>query len=70
MEQLRQQFPRAPAWGQAAFQDWGSVSTAVPEPTTDGGNLKTSSEEDVAAQHRPKRAARPNVKTSGPEWVK
>jgi hypothetical protein len=44
LEQLCQQLPRAPAWGQATSKEWGNVSTraallvledGVPEDTTE-----------------------------------
>jgi hypothetical protein len=58
---LRQQFPRAPAWGHAASQEEGSVSTVRPGPST------TDPEEDA---RRPKRRAKPNKLYSGAEWKK
>jgi hypothetical protein len=35
---LRQEFPAAPAWGQAGFQGGGNVTTAVTSPTEEPSN--------------------------------
>jgi hypothetical protein len=58
--QLRQDFPRAPAWGQAGTQALGSVGG----PTT----IATSDEE----AHGPRvgsRVRRPNIRLAGDEWM-
>ena len=68
---LRQEFPRAPAWGEAVSQGGEDVTDSATTPATqktedsDGGV-----EPDEAGAVRPERArrvARPNKKYSGPE---
>jgi hypothetical protein len=59
LQDLRQRFPRSPAWGQAAFQEQGIVSV----PAINQGPTAQSTLEE-----RPKRAARPNPKYYGPAW--
>ena len=68
VEQLRQQFPRAPAWGQAVSQDRGNVS-APEEPEPDEPS-KEPEQAETSAASRPKRSVRPNTLLSGPEWLK
>ncbi|KAK3135673.1 hypothetical protein QOZ80_5BG0422020 [Eleusine coracana subsp. coracana] len=58
---LRDKFPQASAWGQAAFQGGKNVSTAtmaLSEAGTEGGKVR-----------RGARARKPNVRTSGSEWA-
>jgi len=64
-EALRQEFPRAAAWGQAAFQGGGDVSTSH----TTG---RHDQEEEADDGHRPKamRPSRPNARYAGNEWAK
>jgi hypothetical protein len=52
---LQQLYPFAPAWGQAAFQRWGNVSTSASQGVK------------VAAQPRDRR---PNPRVVGLEWSK
>ncbi|XP_066341562.1 uncharacterized protein [Miscanthus floridulus] len=66
VEQLRQQFPRAPGWGQAVAQDRGNVS-APEEPVPDDPRKDP---EQTSAASRPKRSVQPNMLLSGPEWIK
>jgi hypothetical protein len=66
---LKQQFPRAPAWGQAVSQDQGNVST--PEaPVPEGIRKEPEQAETSAAATRPKRSVRPNSLLCSPEWLK
>jgi hypothetical protein len=63
---LRQQFPRAPTWGQAVFQGRRSVTRAPATPLT--------KDEDVGANQEgksglTKRARRPNPRVMGPAWL-
>jgi len=63
---LRQQFPRAPAWGQAVFQGRRSVTRAPASPE--------KMDEGVAANQEgkgglAKRATRPNPRVIGPVWL-
>ena len=61
LEQLRQQFPRAPAWGQAAVQERGNVSNAAaPAADEDQAPELPVGDEEKEATPRPKRTARPN----------
>jgi hypothetical protein len=59
LEQLRQQFPRAPAWGQAASEEEGNVSSSE----------DAHREQAPSGPARPRRQARPNARLVGPEWV-
>jgi hypothetical protein len=70
VDALKARFPYAPAWGQAAFQDQGNVSSAVPEDT------RTMAEKDLTAKTeggdvsaRPRRIKRGSVRVTGPEWA-
>jgi hypothetical protein len=65
VEQLQQQFPRAPAWGQAVSEDRGNVS--APEPDE---HITVPEQAGTSASSRPKRSIRPNSLLSGPEWHK
>jgi hypothetical protein len=68
LETLKQQFPRAPAWGHATSQAGEGVSSAQagePEVTL-GQNSKRAD----ATSSRSKRQHKPNPKTSGPEWLR
>jgi hypothetical protein len=58
---LRDQFPKAPAWGQAGSEEVADVSDSVEEPVN-AGNTR---EENV----RTVRVRRPNKRVRGPEWV-
>jgi hypothetical protein len=68
LEALRQQFPRAPAWGHAVSQEEGNVSH--PEDTPGELNDLAPAGGDVDATGRPKRKKKPNSKLSGAEWTK
>lgn len=68
LESLRQQFPRAPAWGHAGTQEGGNVSTrAVPGSQQSAETSQDKGESPSAA--RPKRNRKLNPLTSGPEWL-
>ena len=58
--QLRQAFPRAPAWGQAGFQGPGDVS---------GPSTVETSEEAAQVPRTGKRVRRPNVCLAGTDWL-
>jgi hypothetical protein len=67
-EALRQEFPRATAWGQAAFQGGGDVSS------TPAKAAALASEDDPSTSHpkeRPKanRPKKKNPKYYGDEWA-
>ena len=59
LEQLRQQFPCALAWGQAASEEGESVSHAE----------EASQEQTQFGPARPRRQARLSKCVSGPKWV-
>lgn len=65
-EPLHQQFPRAPAWGQAGSEDGGNVNT-VPDPAT--APDAPSSAPKAVSKSRPARERRPNPFVAGPEWM-
>jgi hypothetical protein len=79
MDALRQQFPYAPAWGQAGFQEEGIVSgPAIREgkstSSEDGGpaiheEKSTSTEDGGPAQARPKRDKRAPSWLADGHWV-
>lgn len=56
---LQQQFPFAPAWGQAGFQGPGNVT----EPGVPDDELQS-------ATNRNHRVRCPSTRVSGPEWTK
>jgi hypothetical protein len=58
LEELRQRFPRAPAWGQAGFQGGGIVSDANASPTTEAASPATETVSPATAQED---KARPNI---------
>jgi hypothetical protein len=60
LEDLSRRFPQAPAWGQAEFQEGGTVSTTT-----------TNNEEEM--QDGPRRSFRPrkpNSRVTGEDWVR
>jgi hypothetical protein len=64
--QLRQQFPRAPAWGHAGSQEGGNVSTIHPTTTA----LRSPSLLTKEAQMcRPAREKKPNSFVADPDWL-
>jgi hypothetical protein len=65
LEYIKQQFPRAPAWGQAASQDGGNVDPQD-QFLSDEGSAEPGKRHLVEA--RPKRSARPSIRIAGPEW--
>jgi hypothetical protein len=80
-EPLRQQFPRAPAWGQAVSQGGKDVtvhdSATTVEASTEG--VDASSEDDADGSDagdddvghlKTKQIRRPNPRVTGPEWTK
>jgi transposase InsO family protein len=75
LESIKQRFPRAPAWGQAASLREGDVISAteedavtseldVPEAEHDAGTSK-----DASRSRRSQRTRRASVLISGPEWA-
>lgn len=65
LEALKQRFPRAAAWGQAAFQGKGDVK-AKPRATT-GDNPTNEAQEVVRLD---KRLRQPTQRYASDEWVK
>jgi hypothetical protein len=73
LEQLRQQFPRAPAWGHAGSEDGGNVSSlhlpGTSEEDTPGVEaVALPAGDEAALMTRPKRLRRPSTRVSGPLW--
>jgi hypothetical protein len=64
LEELQQRFPRAPAWGQAAFQGRGDVSDSISPPASLGEQAGPS----TSAQPM-KRTRRPSQRYSSSDWV-
>jgi hypothetical protein len=65
---LRQRFPQAPAWGQVVSLGGGDVMTA----TAEAGDQVASDDANPVqvGQRSSRRARRPSVRVSGPEWSK
>jgi len=68
LEQLRHQFPRAPAWGHAGSEDGGNVSSLPPPVPVTGEEDAPGAEEEAALAVRPKRLRRPSTRIVGPMW--
>lgn len=72
LEELRRQFPRAPAWGHAGSKAGGDVRSPAPSPsaTSEEASSEADDQEHLAqpAATRPKRNRRPNPAVLGPEW--
>ena len=68
LEYIKQQFPRAPAWGQAASQDGGNVSNSDPQDQLLSDEAIAKPGERHLVEAWPKRTARPSVRIAGPEW--
>lgn len=63
---IKQRFPMAPAWGQAATEGGGDVSTTGgPCADLEKGEPRPV---EVGPRRRSQRVIRPNVRISGPEW--
>jgi ribosomal protein L21E len=67
LDTLRQQFPRAPAWGHAGSEAPGIVSSASPIPEDDEAQVTGSP--PGSPPRRPKRDRRPYTRVVGPAWV-
>jgi hypothetical protein len=67
LKALKDRFPHAPAWGQAAFQERGNVSTDTQDNV--GAGNKAGGELEEGAATRTPRVKRRNVRVSGPEWA-
>lgn len=61
LEELRQRFPRAPAWGQAVFQGRGNVSTSL---TVTRETSPAHAEEEPAKRYR-----QPAKRYASEEWT-
>jgi hypothetical protein len=59
---LRQQFPRAPAWGHAGTEAPGNVSNTKGAAAAPGSPLGSPTT-------RPKRHRKPNTRVVGPAWI-
>jgi hypothetical protein len=64
---LRQQFPNAAAWGQAASQREGNVSTS--QETDSKGRNTIRNEQDSSAQQVGRRLRKTNSRFIGTRWV-
>jgi hypothetical protein len=64
---IKQRFPMAPTWGQAATEGGGDVSiTGGPCAELEKGESRPV---EVGPRRRSQRVIRPNVRISGLEWV-
>ena len=66
-ETLKQNFPRAPAWGQAASVPGGIVSDSAATARTSHDPLQGEPASNVKA--RPMRVQKRPARSFGPEWV-
>lgn len=67
-EVLKQQFPRAPAWGQAVSSPGGIVSSPTDKTATTADELQ--GEPARGEQARPKRSTHAPARLRGPEWAR
>jgi hypothetical protein len=65
---LKQQFPMAPAWGQAVTEEGGDVSIA--DGLVGGQEGRKAKLMVAGPTRRSQRVIRPNVRISGAEWIK
>ena len=68
LEYIKQQFPRALAWGQAVSQDGGNVSNSYPQDQLLSDEATAEPGERHLVEAWPKRTARPSVRIADPEW--
>jgi len=77
-ESLQQQFPRAPAWGQASSKGGRDVTGGTATTTTDGeifepddGKEREASSEGkpMGRNPRAKRMKKPSSRVFGPDWI-
>ena len=77
-ESLRQQFPYAPAWGQASSKGGRDVTGGKVTTTTDGeisepddGKEREASSEGkpMGRNPRAKRMKKPSSRVFGPDWI-
>ena len=67
LKELKYRFPHVSTWGQAAFQEWGNVSTGTQDNR--GAGNKAGGEPEEGAATRTPRVKRRNMRVSGPEWA-
>jgi hypothetical protein len=70
---LRQQFPHAPAWGQAGSEGRGDVTVATTDrrmPVTEASEGRAKDGNQLMGSERPPRKRRPNTRLAGSEWAK
>jgi hypothetical protein len=72
-DELKKQFPVAPTWGEAGFQDRRNVRkpSAKASEETEGEDMlfvKEAKANDGPNSARPKRALKPNPLYFGPSW--
>jgi hypothetical protein len=67
----KEHFPNAPAWGQAAPEERGNVSTNVPEEAREQPKeaMEDKQLQQEDSSERPKRLRRLNTRVTGPEWA-
>lgn len=66
LDDLHSRFPFAAAWGQAATEEEGGVSTSASDGPPAHDNAKPGT---VSAHHRAPRTRRRNPRVSGDDWV-
>jgi hypothetical protein len=69
LEALKQRFPRAPAWGQAAYEGGEDVSSQLPEEPEDvARTVAGTARPGEVPRRKSSRVKRPNQLIMGPEW--
>ena len=69
-ESLHQQFPRAPAWGQAGSKGGRDVTGDPDISEPDDGKTRDASPEEPAGRNKEvKRVKKPSNKVFGPDWT-
>lgn len=70
---LRQEFPRALAWGQAGSKEGGDVTVATDAPMTGEAEEAPSVPKEACREAdkrgRPRRALKTNSNVYGPDWL-
>lgn len=70
LDELHQRFPRAPAWGQAVFQEKGNVTTSTsPKPMKEMTTSAGEGADDTGWAERARRVRQPSNRYSSSDWV-
>jgi len=67
-EALKQEFPRAPAWGQAVAKGRRDVTDTISSTKVHSNTPEDPDDIDADAEHS-KRTRKPNSRVYGPDWM-